>query len=142
VRSYARLLESTTAATLRRFDARLEGFTTDDPGVWVAQHSGDIAKIAALGVHLRRHVSALGVAINVDMPGSEDGDEIDNPWARFVPCGLEGKAVTSIAREVKSVVPTPEQVASVWAEEFARGIGADEVQNASPDEVEALLRAS
>ncbi|GAB1311580.1 hypothetical protein MFIFM68171_01790 [Madurella fahalii] len=110
VRCYSRLLEDTTIAALRgAFGVR--AFTTDDPGVWVRVRPekgaveedgdgvgvGEVAKIAALGVHLRRHVSALGTAVNVDFPGLEVTDEGRNPWARIVACGLEGKTVASLA---------------------------------------------
>ncbi|KAL2129721.1 hypothetical protein VTI74DRAFT_7401 [Chaetomium olivicolor] len=131
VKCYARLLESTTIALLSR-TFNLKPFTTADPGVWVRPfppldevyvpspekdvESGDefyannTAKIAALGVHLRRYVTALGTAINVGTPTnlgtayeqpSWESDEADNPWKRIVACGLEGKGVTSVAREVE-----------------------------------------
>ncbi|KAK1758694.1 hypothetical protein QBC47DRAFT_375492 [Echria macrotheca] len=112
VRCYSRLLEDTTIAVLQRAMG-LVAFTTDDPGVWVqSQAARNPAKIAALGVHLRRHVSALGTAVNVAMPRSGSGssstevfsssssEEKTNPWARIVACGLEGRIVTSAAAEV------------------------------------------
>ena len=61
------------------------------PGVWV----GD-AKIAALGVHIRRGVSIHGVAINI-APDLRD-------YGCIVPCGLEGLGVTSLAEVIG---PTP-----------------------------------
>ncbi|KAJ4422372.1 hypothetical protein N0V82_002927, partial [Gnomoniopsis sp. IMI 355080] len=73
VRCYSRLLESTTIGLLRRLFG-LSAFTTDDPGVWVGDDDGggrrgeNVRKIAALGIHLRRHVSSLGAAVNLDMP--------------------------------------------------------------------------
>lgn len=93
VRCYSRLLEKTTVALLHRLFG-LKGFVTEDPGVWVhtpargwqqpsgsapsspahpyaavsAQQDGEVRKISALGIHLRRHVSSLGAAINLDMP--------------------------------------------------------------------------
>ncbi len=104
VASYARLLETTTQALL----ADLFGLATytnpDEPGVWVVAAGGageqqqPERKIAALGVHHRRHVTALGVALNVHLPVA-GADEGVNPWARFVPCGLRGRLVTSVARE-------------------------------------------
>ena len=57
------------------------------PGVWV----GD-AKIAALGVHIRRGVSIHGVAVNI-APDLRD-------YSCIVPCGLEGLGVTSLAEVV------------------------------------------
>ena len=56
------------------------------PGLWV----GD-AKICAFGVHVRRRVAMHGFALNV--AGALGGFEM------IVPCGLNGVATTSIARE-------------------------------------------
>ncbi|KAL1842753.1 hypothetical protein VTJ49DRAFT_4238 [Mycothermus thermophilus] len=160
VRTYARLLETTTMAVLGQVFG-LEAVTTEDPGVWVVRRAlleggehgmgeGEMAKIAALGVHLRRHITALGTALNVALPGTDgDGDERTNPWSRFIACGLPGKHVTSVAGELArrrsggfragvelldemllllqkstNAARTREQaVAEAWAEEFAQGIG-------------------
>ncbi|KAK3395578.1 hypothetical protein B0T20DRAFT_38557 [Sordaria brevicollis] len=109
---------------------------------------GPLAKIAALGVHLRRHVSGLGTAINVDMPGPEVTAEEVNPWARFVACGLEGKTVTSVKGElVKADAQTakyqqmlnPPAVADRWAETLARNIGVEDVQTVGEEEVVRVL---
>lgn len=110
--------------------------------------NGPLAKIAALGVHLRRHVSGLGTAINVDMPGPEVTKEDVNPWARFVACGLEGKTVTSVRGElVKADTETvkyegmlnPPAVADAWAENLARNIGVEDVQTMGDEEVMKVL---
>ena len=57
-------------------------------GVWVASPVGD-AKIAALGVRVRRWVTSHGVAVNVSPQLAH--------FAGIVPCGLDGFAVTSLA---------------------------------------------
>lgn len=72
VRSYACLLEKTTISVLRSLFS-LSTFTTSDPGVWTGPESHP-RKIAAMGVHLRRHVSSLGVAVNLDMPYIQSDD--------------------------------------------------------------------
>lgn len=80
---YVRLLEATLIGALERFGiagARLHGY----PGVWV----GD-AKIAAIGVAVKRKVTMHGFALNV--APDLDQFEVINP------CGL-GKPVTSMAR--------------------------------------------
>ncbi|KAK3310989.1 uncharacterized protein B0T15DRAFT_499033 [Chaetomium strumarium] len=193
VRCWARALEDTTISTLGRV-FRLAGFTTEDPGVWVSPSSssssssppttttrgrvgddvggggggdgggGDVAKIAALGVHLRRHVTALGTAINVVMPGSGRGegegttDERGNPWARIVACGLEGRGVTSVAGQLGGGVAEVDAllqragleagerggrergVAAAWAEELARRVEiAGGVEVVSAEETLALM---
>jgi lipoyl(octanoyl) transferase len=143
VKCYARLLESTTIATLRSLWG-IAAATTDDPGVWVRSTSltsppqtpnGDskegqgenLAKIAALGVHLRRHVTSLGTALNLAMPSAEVVDEAVNPWARIVACGLAGRAVTSVAGEAGGSALLGERgeedVAGAWAGQLAGGLG-------------------
>ncbi|KAI0397659.1 hypothetical protein F5Y17DRAFT_414128 [Xylariaceae sp. FL0594] len=101
VRDYACVLERTTIATLARLWG-LVSFTTENPGVWVrsgsGSGSGEERKIAALGVHLRRHVTGLGVAINYSTPVA--GPAETNPWARIVACGLGDRGVTSVLAEL------------------------------------------
>ncbi|KAJ5006980.1 putative octanoyltransferase [Colletotrichum sp. SAR 10_99] len=138
VRSYARLLEETTQAILASSSPSGPGIPTylseEDPGVWTegARAHGQERKIAAMGVHLRRHITGLGTALNVDVV--VDGDERANPWARFVPCGLEGKTATSVQAEVGprwdawaaagDARARREWYARRWVEEFARRLGA------------------
>ncbi len=67
----------------------VEGFLAPGRvGVWVSTPSGE-AKIAALGVRIRRWVSFHGVSINVS-------PDLGN-YAGIVPCGLPDHAVTSLA---------------------------------------------
>ncbi|CAK7200933.1 hypothetical protein SEUCBS139899_003633 [Sporothrix eucalyptigena] len=153
VRVYSRLLETTTAEVLkRRFG--LEAYTTGDPGLWVQSPRRDGSgteerKIAALGVHLRRNISALGVAVNLDTPVTwgPEGRHADkslseerNPWTRFTPCGIEGKGVSCVADEGRlrfgrsngngngGGLPAswdlrPEPFAAKWAAAFAIQLG-------------------
>lgn len=181
VRCYSRLLERTTISLLRRLFG-LAGFTTDDPGVWVRTPpaprgpgglggavsdgggGGEVRKISALGIHLRRHVSSLGAALNLDMPttravgsttqqqrGGEAGaDEATNPWARFVACGLAGKGVTCVEEELLAAGGTgipgldSEVVARAWAEELAEGmgLGPQAVELVGRDEADELVAAA
>jgi lipoate-protein ligase B len=120
-RCYVSLLEETTIATLARFGLR--GFRTHDPGVWVQSRvfGGEDAKIAALGVHLRRFVTGLGVGLNV----STD----PRFWERITPCGIVGKGVTSMREEEAPGLPEglptmvyTEPVGDVWVKEFAKAV--------------------
>lgn len=80
---YVRLLEATLIEALRPFGiaaGRMPGY----PGVWVED-----AKIAAIGVAVKRKVTMHGFALNVD-PDLAHFDLIN-------PCGL-GRPVTSMAR--------------------------------------------
>jgi len=60
----------------------------DAPGVYVAR-SGREAKIAALGLRVRRHSTYHGLAVNIAM-------NLD-PFADIDPCGYPGLAVTQLA---------------------------------------------
>lgn len=57
-------------------------------GIWVDLPAGGEAKIAAIGVRIRRWVSFHGFALNVDPDLSH--------FLGIVPCGLAGSAVTSL----------------------------------------------
>lgn len=57
----------------------------DAPGVYV-----DGAKVAALGLRVRRGASYHGLALNVDLDLA--------PFGRINPCGMAGLAVTSLRR--------------------------------------------
>jgi lipoyl(octanoyl) transferase len=58
------------------------------PGVWVETGEGP-AKVAALGIRVRRWVSFHGIAINV-------APDLDG-FAAVVPCGIEGAHVARLA---------------------------------------------
>lgn len=122
------------------------------------QQQQNVRKISALGIHLRRHVSSLGAAVNLDMPvvrpggggGSDNGttqDEKSNPWARFVACGLEGKGVTCVEEELRAAGGKGiggiegEIVARAWAEELAVRMELDpgSVEFVKGDEVEEIV---
>lgn len=68
-----------TLAEFRVVADRLDGA----PGVYVGK-----AKIAALGLRVRRGCSFHGLAFNIDMDLS--------PFARINPCGFQGLAVTDL----------------------------------------------
>jgi len=66
----------------------------DAPGVYV-----DGAKIAALGLRIRRGCSYHGLSLNVDM-------DLE-PFGRINPCGLFGMQVTQLRDLVGNAVPMP-----------------------------------
>lgn len=134
VASYAGHLESTTQRLLFELFGIQTHTVRDEPGVWVGQSAGQPRKIAALGVHHRRYVTALGIAVNIDIPVT--GSEAVNPWARFVPCGLDGKLVTSVAAEVgldSALGWDLEDLARRWALLFEEGL-LDETRRAGVNE--------
>jgi lipoyl(octanoyl) transferase len=89
VRAFVRALEDWLIATLAEFG--IEGFTREGrTGVWVDSARGE-AKIAAIGVRVRRWVSLHGVSLNVapDLAAYEG----------IVPCGIRDAGVTSMEGE-------------------------------------------
>lgn len=97
---------------------RSEGAT----GVWV----GD-AKICAMGVRVGKSVSTHGLALNV----TTNLDHFD----LIVPCGLAGRSVTSLQRELGESCPSMSEVKDALAQRFreeteslasAQGVGGDQ----------------
>ena len=87
VRCYVHHLEEWGIRTLARFGVageRREGRV----GIWVRSGNRE-AKIAAIGVRVRRWVSYHGIAINID-------PELDH-FRGIVPCGIGEHGVTSLA---------------------------------------------
>lgn len=87
LRRFVAALENWTIAVLAELG--VTGFTVPGRiGVWVETPGGE-AKLAAIGVRVRRWVSYHGLAINVVPDLAHFGG--------IVPCGLDGFAVTSLA---------------------------------------------
>ncbi len=87
---------------------RIKGLT----GVWTyALRNKPEAKIAAIGVHISRGVTTHGFALNTNT----DLDYFD----LIVPCGLTGKAVTSMERELQKPLNVDE-VATAASRNFGR----------------------
>ena len=117
-REYVSILEQSVIATCAAYGVR--AFTTEHPGVWTTPEK----KIAALGVHLRRHVTSHGIGLNVNT---------DLWWFdRIVACGLEGKKTTSLEAEgvvVRGNADGMKEVATVFVDELAKALGVvDEVE--------------
>ena len=83
------------------------------PGVWIGQ-----AKVAAVGVAVKRAVTYHGIALN----GSVDLTAFN----LITPCGISGRAVTSIAQLTGAPV-SPDQLTSQFAEHFSTQFGCSPV---------------
>lgn len=70
-------------------------------GVWVS-HASQLAKIAAMGVRVRRWTTMHGLSLNVSVNLQH--------FELIVPCGLIGKSVTSMRTLLGETTPTIEQV--------------------------------
>ncbi len=109
LRRYVRTLEEAVIDTAARFGitgSRLEGH----PGIWV---DGE-RKVAAVGVRVKRGVTTHGLALNVNT---------DLRWFdEMIPCGIPGKGVTSLARELGRAV-SADEVADELARQLAGHLG-------------------
>lgn len=113
--AYMRLLESVIIDSCAHWG--IEG--TRDPkatGVWVCQN-GRTAKIAAMGVRVRKWVSMHGLSLNVN-PDMRHFDLI-------VPCGLAGRSVTSLHLAMSNTgrsAPTLLDAAQVVSDALRRAV--------------------
>ena len=91
---YMRSLEEVFIRTAQDYGIEA-GRSAGAAGVWVGND-----KLAAMGVHLSRWVTSHGFALNVNT------DLRYFEW--IVPCGLQGKGVTSLAKLLGRTVPMQE----------------------------------
>ena len=88
VRGFVCALEEWAILTLARFAVR--GERRDGRiGVWIDLGGGREAKIAAIGVRVRRWVTLHGMSLNVE-------PDLDH-YGGIVPCGISDYGVTSLA---------------------------------------------
>jgi lipoyl(octanoyl) transferase len=92
IHKYLRFLEEVIILTLQEYGlecSRSEGET----GVWLGVGTPFARKICAMGVRASRWVTMHGLALNVNV----DLGYFDN----IIPCGIKGKAVTSLQAELQ-----------------------------------------
>ena len=111
IHAYIRCLERAAIAACARWGVAChpeEGAT----GVWTGGAGPSARKIAAIGVRVSRSVTMHGIALNADPDLSHFG--------LIVPCGLAGRAVTSMRRERGEACPSVAEVKQALAGEFVR----------------------
>ena len=94
VSAFVRALEQWIIDTLAEFAITAER-RCGRVGVWVTLDNGDEAKIAAIGVRLKKWVSYHGISINLNPDLSH--------FSGIVPCGISEHGVTSLAALGRSV---------------------------------------
>jgi len=109
LRAYVQQLEQWIIVTLAHFG--LKGNVREGRvGVWVNDPNGQEAKIAALGIRIRKWVTYHGISLNVHPDLSHYGG--------IVPCGISNFGVTSLeALGIKTTLP---EVDDVLKQEFGR----------------------
>ena len=91
IHKYLRLLEEVIILTLEEYGVKA-GRSEGETGVWLDVGTPFARKICAMGVRASRWVTMHGFAFNVNA----DLGYFDN----IVPCGIKGKAVTSLNVEL------------------------------------------
>ena len=91
IHKYLRLLEETIILTLREYGLKPER-SEGETGVWLDVSTPYARKICAMGVRASRWVTMHGFALNVNA----DLGYFDH----IIPCGIQGKAVTSLNVEL------------------------------------------
>ena len=117
IHGWIRLLEQSIIDTLAEFGIEA-GRDPGATGVWVGRDAETPdgtggRKIAAIGVRVSRWVTMHGLALNVD-PDLRHFELI-------VPCGLAGRPVTSIAKEL-GTAPAMDEVKQRLAHHLARNL--------------------
>jgi len=107
--AYMRGLEETVIRACARLEVPAMR-DADATGVWTVGPGGKPeAKVCAIGIRVRRWVTTHGLALNVRTDLSH--------FDLIVPCGLAGRAVTSVAREAGEG-PTVGEAGRIIAQEF------------------------
>ena len=104
IHKYLRLLEEAIILTLEEYGLKAER-SEGETGVWLDVGTPFARKICAMGVKASRWVTMHGFALNVNTDLSY--------FDYIIPCGIQGKAVSSLERELKRTVPLAEVKAKI-----------------------------
>ncbi|KAK4881000.1 hypothetical protein RN001_004319 [Aquatica leii] len=122
MRWYINQLECTIINLCKHFGLKAE--TSPYTGVWVRNN-----KICAIGVHGSRFITSHGLALNCNT---------DLAWyEHIVPCGIEGKGVTSLTKELGRCLCVDEAI-PVFLKSFSNTFDCSFL-NSEEDEVSEIL---
>ncbi|KAG9509234.1 putative lipoyltransferase 2, mitochondrial, partial [Fragariocoptes setiger] len=108
LKRYVALLEATIIRTLLLLGLPGAHTIREHPGVWI----GSERKIAAVGIHCNRYITMHGLSINCNC---------DLSWFdHIISCGIEGKTVTSLCKELNDNRITTLQVIPKFTESFEK----------------------
>lgn len=114
IHKYLRLLEEVIIRTLANYDIKGER-SEGETGVWLDVGTPFARKICAMGVRASRWVTMHGFALNVNT----DLGYFDN----IIPCGIRGKAVTSLNVELSKEKVDTEEVKKYILKHFEEIFG-------------------
>ncbi|MGC6478879.1 MAG: lipoyl(octanoyl) transferase LipB [Flavobacteriaceae bacterium] len=108
IHKYLRLLEEAVILTLADYGIQASR-SAGETGVWLAVGTPFARKICAMGIRASRWVTMHGWALNVNTDL--------NYFDAIIPCGIQGKGVTSMAKELGQELPIDE-VQERWIGHF------------------------
>ena len=86
IRKFIYSIEKTIIQTLKTFD--IETFADkDNVGIW-HNEKGEIKKVAAIGVRVKKWIAYHGFAINIE--------NNLNQYKKIIPCGIKDKGITNL----------------------------------------------
>ena len=95
INRYLRALEEVVISTLKFYKISSKR-SPGETGVWLQPDNSNSRKICAIGVKTSRWVTMHGFALNVDTDLRY--------YDYIIPCGIKGKGITSINKEIKKDV--------------------------------------
>ncbi|MCW5939778.1 MAG: lipoyl(octanoyl) transferase LipB [Fimbriimonadaceae bacterium] len=104
---WLRQLEETVIAALRSFGLSGQRHPPHT-GVWI-DAEGELKKVAAIGIKVKRWVSLHGIAVNCD---NDLG-----PFSLIVPCGIHDHGVTSISEALRISI-RPDEAKAPFVQAF------------------------
>jgi lipoyl(octanoyl) transferase len=88
IRKFINSIEKTIIETLKTFD--IETFSDkDNIGIWYNEN-GEVKKVAAIGVRVKKWIAYHGFAININ-------NNLEQ-YKKIVPCGIKDKGITNLVR--------------------------------------------
>jgi lipoyl(octanoyl) transferase len=109
IHKYLRLLEEMVILTLKDYGIHATR-SSGETGVWLDVETPFARKICALGVRASRWVTMHGFAFNINTDLSY--------FEGIIPCGIKGKGVTSLAKELGTQI-SMEEVKEKLKDHFA-----------------------
>jgi lipoyl(octanoyl) transferase len=119
IHKYLRFLEEMVIRTLSEYGLKAER-SKGETGVWLDVGTPFARKICAMGVRASRWVTMHGFALNVN----SNLGYFDN----MIPCGIRGKAVTSLNVELGKMEVPMDEVKEKLLKHFAELFDAELVQ--------------
>lgn len=124
IHKYLRFLEEMVILTLAEYSLKAER-SEGETGVWLDVGTPFARKICAMGVRASRWVTMHGFALNVN---SNLGY-----FDHMIPCGIRGKAVTSLNVELGKAEVSPSEVKEKLLKHFASLFEAELQQKIAPN---------